>query len=287
MSRVQEPPLQAPQSPHLQHPKPQKQNPDPLPRTPTTPTTSVPYSVANSPLPAPYLPSEPGNRTHSLGAPGDYVVDFNGPDNPLHAKNWAVRKKIFTAAMLGFATMTAAFAGSIFSTATRQISEKFAVGSVVATLGTSLYVLGFATGSILLAPFSELKGRRCVAAVFSDVFDNRTRGIVATVFSVMVFSGPFLAPFIGSFIVMDPDLGWRWTQYLPFMGFAAFTMNLLFLSESYRPMILVAKGEGLCRRTTNWGIHGKQEEIEIDFRELLKKNFFQTAQDAGCASVAD
>jgi DHA1 family multidrug resistance protein-like MFS transporter len=34
-----------------------------------------------------------------------------------------------------------------------------------------------------------------------------------TVFSVLVFTGPFLAPFIGGFIVMS-DLGWRWTQYL-------------------------------------------------------------------------
>jgi DHA1 family multidrug resistance protein-like MFS transporter len=46
------------------------------------------------------------------------------------------------------------------------------------------------------------------------MFGNRTRGMAITVFSVMVFSGPFLAPFIGGFIVMDPDLGWRWTQYL-------------------------------------------------------------------------
>jgi DHA1 family multidrug resistance protein-like MFS transporter len=57
------------------------------------------------------------------------------------------------------------------------------------------------------------------------------------------------------------------------MGFAAFTLNLLFLSESYPPMILVAKAEELRRRTKNWGIHAKQEEIEIDFRELLEKNF--------------
>ena len=57
------------------------------------------------------------------------------------------------------------------------------------------------------------------------------------------------------------------------MGFAAFTLNLLFLSESYPPMILVAKAEELRRRTRNWGIHAKQEEIEIDFRELLEKNF--------------
>ena len=57
------------------------------------------------------------------------------------------------------------------------------------------------------------------------------------------------------------------------MGFAVFTLNLLFLPESYPPAILVAKAEDLRRRTKNWGIHAKQEEIEIDFRELLEKNF--------------
>lgn len=29
----------------------------------------------------------------------------------------------------------------------------------------------------------------------------------------------------------------------------------------------------LRRRTKNWGIHAKQEEIEVDFRELVTKNF--------------
>lgn len=70
------------------------------------------------------------------------------------------------------------------------------------------------------------------------------------------------------------DLGYRWTEYIvSFMGFACFTCNLLFLSESYPPQILVAKASELRRRTKNWGIHAKQEEIEIDFRELLEKNF--------------
>ena len=124
-------------------------------------------SSRSRPLPAfgagkPYPPP--------LGSQEDYVVEFDGPDDPLHAQNWAVRKKIFTAAMLGFTTMTAAFASSIFSTATREISEKFAVGSVVATLGTSLYVLGFATGPILWAPFSELKGRRLPLVIASFGF---------------------------------------------------------------------------------------------------------------------
>lgn len=37
-------------------------------------------------------------------------------------------------------------------------------------------------------------------------------------------------------------------------------------------MILVNKAAELRRRTQNWGIHAKQEEIEVDLRELLEKN---------------
>ncbi|KAK3315119.1 putative fluconazole resistance protein [Apodospora peruviana] len=245
----------------------------------------------------------------------EYVVEFDGPDDPLHAQNWPLGKKLGTAAVLGYTTMTAAFGSSIFSAATRAISAQFGVSTTVGILGVSLYVLGFATGPTLWAPLSELRGRRLplvlsmfgfsifniatatakdlqtimitrffagffgacplavVAAVFSDMFDNRTRGIAITVFSMTVFSGPLLAPFVGGFIV-DSHLGWRWTAYIvAFMGFLAFGLNLIFLEETYPPVILVAKASELRRRTLNWGIHAKQEEIEVDFRELVTKNF--------------
>jgi len=112
-----------------------------------------------------------------------------------------------------------------------------------------------------------------VAAVFSDMFDNRTRGIAVTLFSMAVFTGPLLAPFIGGYIV-ESHLGWRWTQYLvAILGWVAFGLDFLFLSETYPPVILVEKAAELRRRTLNWGIHAKQEEIEIDFSELINKNF--------------
>lgn len=217
--------------------------------------------------------------------------------------------------MLGYTTMTAAFGSSIFSAATTAVSRQFNVGNEVALLGTSLYVLGFATGPSLWAPLSELRGRRLpiviamfgfsifniavatakdlqtvlicrffagffgacplavVAAVFSDMFDNRTRGIAITLFSMAVFTGPLLAPFVGGFIV-ESYLGWRWTAYIvAFMGFLAFTLDLLFLEETYPPVLLVSKASELRRRTLNWGIHAKQEEIEVDFKELVTKNF--------------
>lgn len=100
----------------------------------------------------------------------EYVVEFDGHDDPLHAMNWPLRKKLATAAMLGFTTLTAAFGSSIFSAATGAIMQHFGVGSVVATLGTSFYVLGFATGPILWAPLSELKGRRFPLVVASFGF---------------------------------------------------------------------------------------------------------------------
>lgn len=109
-------------------------------------------------------------------------------------------------------------------------------------------------------------------AIFADMFDNKTRGLAIATFSATIFIGPFLAPFIGGFITIS-YLGWRWTEYLTaIMGFTAFMLNLLFLEETYPPVILVSKASELRRRTKNWGIHAKQEEIEVDIKELLVKN---------------
>merc|ERR1712000_159331 len=249
-----------------------------------------------------------------LPAQEEYVVEFDGPQDPLHAQNWPLRKKALTAAMLGYTTMTSAFTSSVFSAATMTVSQIYGVGTEVGLLGTTFYVLGFAFGPTLWAPLSELRGRRLplvlsmfgftvfsagcatgkdiqtilicrffsgffgacplavVAAVFSDMFDNRTRGIAVTLFSMAVFTGPLLAPFIGGFIV-ESHLGWRWTEYLAtIMGGTALILDFIFLEETYPPVILIEKAAELRRRTKNWGIHAKQEEIEVDWEELIQKN---------------
>lgn len=224
--------------------------------------------------------------------------------------------RVYLSALLGYTTLVAAFTSSIFSSATVAVARQYHVSTEVGVLGVSLYVLGFATGPILWAPLSELRGRKMpltiamfgfsifsigtavgkdlqtvlicrffggvfgscplavVAAVFSDMFDNRSRGLAITVFSMIVFTGPLLAPFLGGFIVLNKHMGWRWTEYIAaIMGFIAFGLNVIFLEESYPPIVLVQKAEVLRRRTKNWGIHAKQEEIEVDLRELVTKNF--------------
>lgn len=217
--------------------------------------------------------------------------------------------------MLAFTSICSTFDSAIFSSSSQNVSKHFDVGLEVSVLSSSLYIVGYASGPLIWAPLSELKGRRpgivvamlgfgifntavavskdiqtlmicrffcgifgssplaVVAAIFSDIFDNRTRGVAIACFSGTVFLGPLIAPFIGGFINMS-YLGWRWTAYIPaFMGYAAFVMNLFFLKESYPPVVLVEKAAELRRRTKNWGIHAKQEEIEVDFKELVINNF--------------
>ncbi|KAJ5546097.1 MFS general substrate transporter [Penicillium frequentans] len=273
---------------------------------------SVKSRASKTPLPAfgdgkPYPPPLPNRE--------DYVVEFDGPNDPMYPKNWPTMTKIYITAMLAFTSICSTFDSAVFSSSSQHVASHFNVSLEVSILSSTLYIAGYASGPLVWAPLSELKGRRpgiviamlgfgifntavavskdlqtlmicrffsgifgssplaVVAAVFSDIYDNRTRGVAIAFFSGTVFLGPLVAPFIGGYINMS-YLGWRWTAWIPaFMGYAAFVLNLFFLKESYPPVVLIAKASELRRRTKNWGIHAKQEEIEVDFRELIVNNF--------------
>lgn len=158
--------------------------------------------------------------------------------------------------MLGFATGPLVWAPAselygrkwpiIISSFTFSI---FNLAVAVAKDAQTVFICRFFSG------FSGACPLTVVGAVFADMFNNRQRGLAVTVFSIAVFAGPLLAPFIGGFIDMS-YLGWRWTEYIVcIMGFTGFGLTLLFLEETYPPLILVAKAADLRRRTKNWGIH--------------------------------
>ncbi|KAF7162743.1 hypothetical protein CNMCM5623_007912 [Aspergillus felis] len=248
--------------------------------------------VSKRPLPEfgagkPYPPPLPERE--------EYVVEFAGPNDSLHPQNWSTKKKIAVSVMLAYTTFNATFTSSIYSTANSVVSSKFHVSTEVGTLGLALpasthfdwrvrlYHLPVCSGypenlqTIIICRFFGGFFGSCpiavVAAVFSDIYDNRHRGLAITVFTMTVFTGPLFAPFIGGFIV-ESYLGWRWTEYLTgIMGASAFVLDLFFLEETYPPVVLIGKAAELRQRTRNWGIHAKQEEIEVEFGELIRKNF--------------
>jgi DHA1 family multidrug resistance protein-like MFS transporter len=101
------------------------------------------------------------------------VVSWSGSDDPDNPQNWSKQTRLFYTGILALMTWVVTFASSVFSTGTGPVSVEFGIGSEVATLGTSLFVLGFGLGPMVWGPLSELYGRMppliiafCVFAIF-------------------------------------------------------------------------------------------------------------------------
>lgn len=87
------------------------------------------------------------------------LVVFDGPDDPGNPKNWSVRRRIVITMSMAMMTFVVTFSSSIFAVAIQPVSEEFHIGTTTATLGVSLFLLGFVLGPICFGPASEVFGR--------------------------------------------------------------------------------------------------------------------------------
>jgi DHA1 family multidrug resistance protein-like MFS transporter len=102
-----------------------------------------------------------GQRPEESGEEKDpNLVDWDGPDDCENAMNFPTWRKWLYTAIYGSMTFCITFASTVFSTATVATAKEFDVSVEVMTLGTSLFVAGFAIGPIIWGPLSELYGRR-------------------------------------------------------------------------------------------------------------------------------
>ncbi|KAI0014681.1 polyamine transporter 1 [Xylariomycetidae sp. FL0641] len=255
--------------------------------------------------------------THALAGAKtgeEVLVDFEGPGDPYRPVNWPTGKKVATTLLYGLVTMSATWASSSYSAGTRAIAREFGVGEQVATLGTTLFLLGFGLGPLLWAPLSEVYGRRaavltpmfvaiCFAfatatakdlqtvlitrfwgAVFAsapvtntggvlgDLFTPAHRGIAMAGYAMAVVGGPTVGPIVSAAVVVQPGLGWRWTQYLTgILQAAVLLAAVALIDESYAPVLLVAKARRLRHETGNWALHARFEEWDVNVRELARK----------------
>jgi MFS transporter, DHA1 family, multidrug resistance protein len=77
------------------------------------------------------------------------LIVWDGPNDPENPMNWPASKKWIITVALGMMTFCVTFASSVFSNATVPTSIEFGVSTEVTTLGTSLFVLGFAVGPLV------------------------------------------------------------------------------------------------------------------------------------------
>ncbi|KAF4470373.1 multidrug resistance, partial [Fusarium albosuccineum] len=178
-----------------------------------------------------------------------FLVEFL-PNDPQDAMTFSVWRKWIITIVQAIATLAVTFASSAYSGGIREIMGAFNASQEVATLGVSLYVLGFAVGPLLWAPLSELYGRQTIFLVsytalvafnvgaacaqtltallvlrfFAGAFGSspltNAGGVIADMFNgserglatSLYAMAPFLGPAIGPIVggFLGQTEGWRW-----------------------------------------------------------------------------
>ena len=194
-------------------------------------------------------------RNHTYRGSGTdddpYIVEFvpNDPRNPM---NFSALKKWTITIIVAVATLAVAFCSSAYTGGVRQVIMQFRCSQEVATLGVSLFVLGFAIGPLLWAPLSELYGRQvlytgtyaaltafaagCAGAqnietlvilrFFAGAFGSspltNAGGVISDMFNAqdrgvatsMFAIAPFMGPVLGPIVggFVGQEVGWRWVE---------------------------------------------------------------------------
>ncbi|KAH7024708.1 major facilitator superfamily domain-containing protein [Microdochium trichocladiopsis] len=227
--------------------------------------------------------SSPTSRNHSAPNFGDgsraLIVDWYSRDDPENPQNWSNALKhslMFQICLLNFAVY---IASSIYVPGEPDLMEEFGVSSVVATLGLSLFTIGYGTGPMLWSPLSEMPqlGRTGIFfyTLLAFIVFQLPVGFAPNITCFLVFRfvtgssylvlwssagvmGPVFGPVIGGFLA--PAMGWRWTIWV-FTFLCIFVLGLMFffLPETSGPKILHDRARRLRKATGNPNFMTKAE----------------------------
>lgn len=131
---------------------------------------------------------------------GAILVDWYYTDDQANPHNWSNKKRLFLTLLICFYTFVVYTSSAIYTSSVPQIITRFGVTNVVATLGLSLYVLGYGVGPLIFSPLSEIPviGRNpiYIITMFLFVVLSIPTGLVDNFAGLMVLR--FLTGFFGS-----------------------------------------------------------------------------------------
>ena len=99
-------------------------------------------------------PSRPIAPTRT--ADGTILVDWYTTQDKENPQNWSHRKKAMVVVQIYFYTLAVYIGSAIITPAQPYIEEIFHVTPEVASLGLSMYVLGYGIGPLIFSPLSEM-----------------------------------------------------------------------------------------------------------------------------------
>ncbi|KAF2864666.1 major facilitator superfamily domain-containing protein [Massariosphaeria phaeospora] len=220
------------------------------------------------------------------------IVEFDGPEDPENPLNWTPAKKFTAIAIISFLTFLSPLASTIIAPATEDVLKEF--GSTSETLGafvTSVYLLGYVAGPLVIAPLSEMYGRSIVYQVCTTLFFvfSLAGAVANSLNTLLAFRflaglagacpvtigagsiadmvskenrggamaawalGPMFGPSIGPIAggYLTPVKGWRWMFWVLAMLTGVSALLTLLLQESYPYIVLKRKTARLQKETGN------------------------------------
>ncbi|KAJ9641329.1 hypothetical protein H2199_005299 [Coniosporium tulheliwenetii] len=158
-------------------------------------TSPIPYwkIVADQKAVTPEIVNWPYKGSGTEDDP--YLVEWIETD-PRDPMLFSPGKKLAITFTVAFQVLCVSFASSTFSSGIAGLIQEFGVSQIVATLGLSLFVLGFALGPLVFAPMSELYGRQIVYLVTFGAFTAFSAGTagaknIESVIILRFFAGSF------------------------------------------------------------------------------------------------
>ena len=112
------------------------------------------------PLPTSFGPAKHGSSAPEPPNLQDLVSPFT----------WSKSRKSFMTWLSCAVTLVTAYTAGSYSPASQQLSEYWNVSQVAIYVGITTFTTGFAIAPMVLAPFSELNGRRPVFIVTGSLF---------------------------------------------------------------------------------------------------------------------
>lgn len=104
-------------------------------------------------------PQSPGSQNRASEV---IPVDWEGPDDPSHPRNWSLAYRNWVFVILWLNVFAVDWASGADGQAGATIAQVFGVSEEAETLSPSLYTFGLATGSIFAGPIAETVGRNPV-----------------------------------------------------------------------------------------------------------------------------
>ncbi|KAF2727606.1 MFS general substrate transporter [Polyplosphaeria fusca] len=241
-----------------------------------------------------------------------FEVDFDEGENP---QDWSILKKGMIMGFMSFSTLVVVMYSTSYTSGISGMMETFGIRSkTLVVLGITTYLAGLALGSILLAPLSEMYGRRPVyliavfmfvvliipcalAKTLSTILVVRFFGAIAgaamisnapgtvsdivsddwRAFAFSIWSiGPMNGPVIGPLIggFVFQYMGWRWTNWVVMIGSGASFFMVLVVRETYAPAILRAKAAKKRKETGDDRWASRYDEKK-KFWPLLRENLIR------------